>query len=398
MGMPKGITTSERPDGSKELEARGTGRIITLDDLLDAAEVNLREWYVSHWKANAWETHFKLSDDHIDRRTNYQVKANLAPNKPIIEFDALMKEMVEAMNAHSPNYREVTRDPIHIDDEAHVLVVDLFDLHVSMLAWDEETGEASYDSKIAERMVMEAVEKIIYRSKNYPITKIVFPMGNDLLHADRTIGGSGGATNAGTPQDVDTRHLKSYRTAMHIIVQVIDLLRLLAPVEVVVVPGNHDKERVQYLGETVSAWYRRDPEVTVNNAANLRKYVQFGTTLLGFTHGSEEKLDKLPLLMAAEQPAAWARAEHKTFHTGHLHVRKTGLTWTTDTFQGVEVRIIPSLVPPDAWHASKGFVGGGRSAEAHIYGAESGYAGTVAYSLPRRTAVENHQLIVLETR
>lgn len=389
------ISHNKLNDGSIAVEATGTGRIMTLEELLEAADVNLDQYYVDRWKANSWETHFRGQGGEVEAKTNFQVRASLVNKAPEIG-QYILEEIKDVVLSHKPRYRAVSRKELPTDTEHFCLVVDLFDLHVSMLAWAEETGEDAWDSKIAVKVAVDAVKRLLSRVQGYPISTIVFPMGNDLLHADATFGGSGGSTNKGTPVDVDTRYLKSFRTALLLMVEIIDLLRCVAPVECVVIPGNHDQERVQYLGEAVWAWYRDTPDVTINNNAQLRKYLKFGDNLLGFTHGDKEPLDKLPLLMAAEQPEAWADTDFRTFHTGHLHIRKRGITWTTDTFQGVEVKVIPSLIPPDAWHASKGYVASGRSVEAHIYGESEGYVGMVSYNLPRKTQNQNNtQLVVV---
>lgn len=379
------------PGGAKEIDVevhgvQDTDRIITLEDLLRKFGVDLDTFDLTAFRPNSWETHFKVEtgdgEDAIYRAVNYQAKAVLTPSKGKLTAKAavdIFNELVQ--KSKSPKARKVKRP--QKDGEATALVVDLFDLHIGMLAWAEETGEASYDSNLGVELAMTAIEGLISRLSGLNITKIIFPMGNDLLHTDTTIQGKGGATTAGTPQDVDTRYLKMYRLAMNLMINIIDRLREIAPVEVIIVPGNHDRERVAYMGESIHAWYRNDPEVTVNNDANLRKYSRFGNTLLGFTHGKDEKPETLPLLMAQERKQDWAATEYRIFHTGHIHRKRKMVSVSTDTYQGVEVISIPSLVPPDSWHSMKGFVGGGRAAEAYIVGEDSGPNGHFRFNVPR---------------
>ena len=59
----------------REISTKGLS-IKTLDDLLKVAHVNKKEWYVTSWKANAWETAHKVKDT-IRKVTLHQVKANL---------------------------------------------------------------------------------------------------------------------------------------------------------------------------------------------------------------------------------------------------------------------------------------------------------------------------------
>jgi hypothetical protein len=59
----------------REIEARG-GSVKTLEQLLESAEVDPKEWFVTHWKANAWEQATRIKDQ-IHKIALYQVKANL---------------------------------------------------------------------------------------------------------------------------------------------------------------------------------------------------------------------------------------------------------------------------------------------------------------------------------
>jgi DNA repair exonuclease SbcCD nuclease subunit len=158
-------------------------------------------------------------------------------------------------------------------------------------------------------------------------------------------------------------------------VAAIDRLMLVAPVKVLVVPGNHDRANALKLGVVLDAWYRNTDRVEVDAGPDLRKYEPYGVNLIGFTHGSEEKHADLPLTMAQEKPAEWARALHKEWHLGHFHKRKQQNFTAGDTHGGVPVRILPSLSGTDAWHYMKGYVKGQRAAEAYLWSFDNGYAG-----------------------
>jgi len=84
------------------------------------------------------------------------------------------------------------------------------------------------------------------------------------------------------------------------------------------------------------------------------------------THGDKGKHKTYPLLMATEQPEAFGQTMFREIHTGHTHQTKT-----EEQF-GVRVRVLPSLSPPDAWHAENGFVSNQRNAEAYVWSAKEG--------------------------
>lgn len=155
----------------------------------------------------------------------------------------------------------------------------------------------------------------------------------------------------------------------------VDKLRLIAPVDVVIIPGNHDTERMFYIGDSIQSWYHNCEEVQVMNESNPRKYYRYGNTLLGFTHGNSEKHQDLPLIMAREMSKDWAEVQFTEWHTGHNHKSKS-MTWVDiDESFGTVVRILPSLSGTDSWHHKKGYVGNTRAAQGYIWGFKTGYKG-----------------------
>ena len=175
--------------------------------------------------------------------------------------------------------------------------------------------------------------------------------GNDFLNTDHL----GRTTTAGTPQDEAIRYQESFLRGRQLLVRAIDRLRQIAPVQVVMVTGNHDTQRLYYLGDVLEAWFRNTKDVAVDNSPRQRKYFRYHGNLIGFTHGHNEKHFDLPLLLATEQPEGWAASRHREFHLGHFHSRKHKMFVPSFDRAGVLVRILPSLCPPDAWHSAMGY-------------------------------------------
>ena len=157
--------------------------------------------------------------------------------------------------------------------------------------------------------------------------------------------------------------------------------RWLTPVHVVVVNGNHDVMSAFHLGEVLQAHFHRTEDVTVDNRPTQRKYVTFHKCLLGLTHGSEEKLSSLAMLMATERQEDWARSTPagREYHIGHFHHKKSLAILPALDVSGVLIRVIPSLVPLDAWHASKGY-GSKLAAEAYYWDPEYGVTATLTHT------------------
>ncbi len=72
------------------------------------------------------------------------------------------------------------------------------------------------------------------------------------------------------------------------------------PIDIVMVHGNHDVTRTYYLGKLLSAYYSDNVNVSVDDSKNPRKYYQRGSSLIGYTHGDEENVNNLPLIMTRE--------------------------------------------------------------------------------------------------
>ena len=347
------------------LESPRSGRITSLEQLLAASDVDLEVWQVERYKVNSWQG--------PDGRDLFQVKADLKRNPLACQLKALRADLLQDIRRTAPR---LTRPAAPAPNGDHLLEISLPDLHLGKLAWREESG-ADYDLDIAQRDALAAVDALIERSRGHTVERVLVVVGNDLLQADNLIQ----TTTAGTHQDTDSRWLKMFRAARTVQTAIICRALDVAPVEVVVVPGNHDHQSALALGEVLDAQYSGTKAVTVDTSPKLRKYFAYGCTLLGLTHGKEEKPADLPLLMAQEVPHMWAEARHKEWHVGHLHKMKETRYTAGDSFQGVRVRILPSLSGTDAWHFAKGYVKEHRAAEAYLWDRNHGYAGHFNYTV-----------------
>lgn len=243
-----------------------------------------------------------------------------------------------------------------------LLEIALFDLHLGKLGWAEQDG-ADYDLKIARKVFFDAINELVAKAqKQGPISRILFPVGNDYL----TIDSDSNETTAGTPQDVDSRFAKIYREGRKMLVEAIELLRQIAPVDVMVVAGNHDNQSMFHLGDALECWFHGHEDVKVFNQPISRKYYQFGKVMLCFCHGNLEKPDKLPTLAAVEEPIMWAATIYREWHTAHFHHE------SVKEHMGVNVRILSSLSGPDRFHHDHGFVGAKRMAQAFLFNENTG--------------------------
>lgn len=370
------VRREEYADGSIVLEAPSSSLIRTLDELLAIGGVDSQLWRVERHLLNAWGVGMKGPDGHPATLQLHQVKAWLVPRRDVIDAKAVIDQMIEDAAGHMPRYAMPAWSKVG-ERERHLWIVSPADLHLGMLAWAPEAGE-DYDSKIAADLAATAVADLLGKAAGFPAERIVILLGNDLVHADRTVGGAGGQTMAGTQVDVDGRWQRLFTLARRVAVGMIDMCRPIAPVEAVIIQGNHGGSVEFYLGAALEGWYRLDGAVTIRNDPRPRQYLRYGSTLIGMAHGHRERGDALPLLMAQEAPQDWAETTTRDWLLGHLHRKGADEEERT----GVRMIVMPSLVPSDAWHAGKGYRHR-RTCEARIYHHDDGLAATVSYGPPR---------------
>jgi hypothetical protein len=155
---------------------------------------------------------------------------------------------------------------------------------------------------------------------------------------------------------------------------------MIAPVDVVVIPGNHDEHTMFLVGEILEAFYHNTDRVVVYNSPKSRKYYEFGKCMIMYTHGNGEKHGDLGLICATEEPQMWGRTKYREAHLGHYHKSKSTSYINVDENQGFRVRILPSLSANDAWHYGKGY-SAIRAAEAFVWDKEKGLRQNIYHNL-----------------
>ena len=286
--------------------------------------------------------------------------------------------MIEDIKKHSPKVKLYKYPEI---EERHLLEVNLFDLHFGKLGWHEETGTTNYDSKIAAKRFMEGITGLVQKAKGFPIDRILFPVGNDFFNSDNAYPYP--TTTRGTPQQDDLRWQQVFREGRKLVTEGIDYLSTVAPVDVLVVPGNHDFQKSFYLGEVLEVSYANNPNVSVNNSPNPRKYYQYGRNLIGLAHGNpqNEAFNRLIAIMPQEAPKMWATTKFREWHLGDVHHKRVWKLKSEEDFQGINIRYMRSLTGDDAWHHQKAFKGAIKGCEAYIWSHDFGMTANLNYNI-----------------
>ncbi len=266
------------------------------------------------------------------------------------------------IEGYSPDYKEIKRKK-----GTHLLVINPADIHIGKYANELETGEA-YDCETAVMRVLEGVQGLIEKSKGFDVDRILFCIGNDVLHIDNVYN----TTTKGTHQDTDGKWWEHYEIALMLYVKVIEMLREIAPVDVLHSMSNHDYQSGFHLAHTLKSWFRKASDVKFDISVASRKYYQYGENLIGLEHGDGAKMDKLPLLMAQEKPVMWSQSKFRYWYLHHIHHKVKHKWLDAKDFIGVTVEYMRSPSAADSWHSRKGFCGAPKACEAFLHDKESG--------------------------
>ena len=360
-----GSTTTKQVDNEKgTLKSEIDTKFDPKDDIELAAlhKIDLTKYkIVSYWSKLKPNGHF-----------NSSVLATLrkAENDFLIQKDIIFKELSESFP-----HRKVKSTSRLDSPEKFVYEINIPDAHFGKMSWAAETGE-DYDLKIAEEQYTEAVDYLLSLIDTSQLSSIIFPIGNDMINIDSRRN----QTYGGTPQDSDSRFFKIVKTVKEILIRTINKLSAIAPVQVIVISGNHDPEAMFMIGEMLDAYYHKDDNVNVDNTPKQRKYVQYGKNGFLYTHGNEEKHQDLGLIFATEEPKLWADTEFRFAKLGHFHHNRKMNYLSINEYQGFQVQVLPSLSGSDAWHYSKGYMSK-KQAKAFLYHATLGQVAEFTFSI-----------------
>lgn len=284
------------------------------------------------------------------------------PNFKQEEFNAIKvikDECIKQVKKYAPKYTGTTIK-YDVDTEAHLLVIDIADLHIGKLATAFETGE-DYNSQIAVKRAKDGLQGILNKAKGFYIDKVLFVAGNDILHTDNTKR----TTTAGTPQDTDGMWYDNFLMAKNLYIELLEQLMSFAEVEVVYNPSNHDYTHGFFLMQLIEAHFNNST-IRFNVDLKHRKAFRYGRNLIGTTHGDGAKIENLPLLLATEFPILWSKTKHRYIYSHHVHHK------TSKDFIGVTFETLRSPSGSDSWHTKNGYVGVPRAVEGYVHHKEFG--------------------------
>jgi hypothetical protein len=364
--------------GTAEVNAE-VPRIMSDKDLLKFLQVDESQWTITkviYGKSEGyrkdrsveWDVeqgvvlHGKVRDSgKLLIKPLFSVKIFLEKKINEIATRSEIAELKDELLKYSPKYKTIKYSKVK---DGHLYEIAMPDLHLGRLVDEQSAGETSSPDLFVDR-THKAIAELL--SIPYKIDRFLFPVGNDLFNSNT----SENMTAHGTPQREDPRWQRTYKLAKSLIIQTIETMTQIAPVDVVIVKGNHDEERIFYFGDMLVSQFHNNKNVKIDAGQLGRKYYPYGNVLIGLTHGYYDKDIKLDSRMAQERPDLWARSIFREWHLGHLHHKKDTIIKTDELENGVMVRIFRSLASPSEWEYDKGF-GSQKAAEGFLWHKERG--------------------------
>ena len=249
--------------------------------------------------------------------------------------------------------------------EPYAGVVGVSDWHFMKQTYDKDWNSV-YDKEKAIQILTETNNSLISQMSTRGRPDVIYlPVGTDNLHVDNPEQMTTKGTEQGSCTDGDwAGSLQEY---VDVTIAMVEMFSQIAPVQVIVIPGNHDNHTSELLGVLLATLYEEKERVTVNRSHWPRHYFRYGNTCMGFAHGDGISLPKLKrslhqfiLVEAKEYGVDISSCTEFLFFTGHVHY---------DSFEdlgGVKHFVIPSLSGTDEWHRSSGYVGSKKESAIYI--------------------------------
>ena len=255
-----------------------------------------------------------------DLRFSVVTKTNVVDEKNVFS------NVLKLIEDNAPEYPKIKHK-----EGKHLLVINPADVHIGKYASARETGE-EYNMDIAVARVLSGVSGLINKAKGFGIDRVLFCIGNDILHTDNVMS----STTKGTYQDTDGKWWEHYEVALQVYVHCVEMLREVAPVDCVHSMSNHDYQSGFHLAHALKSWFRKANDVNVDCGVANRKYYKYGSNL------------------------------------NHLHHKIKHKWLDAKDFIGVTVEYMRSPSASDSWHSGKGFCGVPKAVEGFLHDKESG--------------------------
>lgn len=309
------------------------GKDIDEDFLLEAHGLDKTKWKIDRYTNNYWNSQVK-GGSKIDM---YQSKITVRPRNGEVSLSWL-EEWFKKFKVE-----EIKIDKSKDYGEGDMcLVVPIVDLHYNLLTTNWVSGD-EYNCDVARDRFNYIIDDVISRVRGKKVAKIILPVGNDLFNAN----GLNGTTFKGTLQTNQKCIQEAYIELFNILVSNIVKLAQVAPVDVIYIPSNHDKEITFYFLYNLYTEFRENSEVSVDYSPRAYKCRRFGKTLMMFSH--DLKVDKAGNIVLDEAKGMVDGVDYIEVFLAHLHHE------SVKNERNISVRRLPTIGGVSKWSEENGY-------------------------------------------
>lgn len=266
-------------------------------------------------------------------------KITIRPVKNSVFNSDFIEKIFDSIDVRTPSISRKSKDINY----GQALVIPMADLH-----YGERTGYIStgseHNCEDSINGYWQIINDIIDRVSDIHFKQIYFTIGGDMLNCDN----KQGTTTRGTHQDNDGDIEQFIIDMTNNILSTVELLRTIAPVHIIYVPGNHDELVSFGIANVLRVYYKFFEDVTVDYSQIPRKYATFGNTLLGFAHKLNTKNINNVLQMDVREEIG--KTTNTVYFLQHYHKE-----FAVDE-GGTDIRILPTISPLSRWAFGEGFV------------------------------------------
>lgn len=151
------------------------------------------------------------------------------------------------------------------------------------------------------------------------LEKITYIVGSDQFNSEWT-----SLTTKGTPQSNIHSYQDSFKLICeHEITIIENLLTCSNGVEILFIPGNHDEYVGWHLINYLSAYYKNNDKVIINDSTLNTKFERYSNSGIMFNHGDVLKQKDLALHFPIQFKQEWSLCDNYYVFTGDKHTEKT---------------------------------------------------------------------------
>ncbi len=292
------------------------------------------------------------------------------PGGEKVDFAELVRD---ALDGYQPLDQKLFAPRISTGGKSdHLLVIDLADVHFGKLCLTSGTNH-EYNIEAARHRTIEGTRALLRASMHLGIARILFVMGNDILHTE-----DGNTTTGGTNQDTDQSFFAAVKAAQQASIDAISECAAVADVDLLHCMSNHDRRAGWMLSQSIAAAMSSHSAVRAtdyNLSERKRKYYGFEANALMLTHGDKLREEMIAGCFLKEASMlSDCRHRYALIHDKHHKmVRRRGV----DVFESekdhnsatvissgapnpenshINVEYVRSPSAPDQWHADNTYL------------------------------------------